>query len=68
MRKQYDFAKMKLKKNPFAKMMKKPISIRVDNDVLDYFQDQADELGLKYQTLINMHLRDIVKNKRKLGM
>ncbi len=66
MKKQYDFTKAK--RSPFAKMMKRPISIRIDNDVLDYFQDQAKRLGVKYQTLIQMHLLDVVRNKRKLGI
>lgn len=66
MRKHYDLDKMKLKKNPFAKQMKKPVHIRIDNDVIDYFKSMSNEFGVPYQTVINIYLRDCLKNKRKI--
>ena len=36
MRGKYDFSKAI--KNPYAKKLKKPISIRIDEDVIDYFK------------------------------
>jgi len=63
MRKNYDFTKGR--KNPYAKQLKKQISIRLDTDTVDYFQALADETGIPYQTLINLYLRECaVKEKR----
>ena len=65
MRKEYDFAKMKGKKNPYAQKLKKQITIRIGVDVLDYFKELADETGIPYQNLINLYLRDcVVSGKR----
>ena len=65
MRKEYDFKKMKSKRNPYAQRLKKQITIRVGIDVLDYFKALADETGIPYQNLINLYLRDcVVSGKR----
>jgi uncharacterized protein (DUF4415 family) len=65
MRKEYDFAKMKGRRNPYAKELKKQITIRVGVDVLEYFKDLAEETGIPYQNLINLYLRDCVVSKRR---
>jgi len=64
MRKEYDFAKMKGRRNPYAKELKKQITIRIGVDVLEYFKDLAEETGIPYQNLINLYLRDCVVSKR----
>jgi len=56
MRKQYDFSKAKL--NPYVGKLKKQITIRLENSTIDYFKELAKELGIPYQNLINMYLRD----------
>jgi predicted DNA binding CopG/RHH family protein len=56
------------KKNPFAGKIKKQITIRIDQPTIDYFKIQAEELGIPYQTLINMYLSDCARNKRKLTL
>jgi len=41
------------------------ITIRLDNDVLDWFRDQVDAAGGgNYQTLINGVLRDYIAHQR----
>ena len=60
MRKEYDFSKMKGRRNPYAKRLKKQITIRVGIDVLEYFKELAAETGIPYQNLIDMYLRDCV--------
>ena len=65
MRKEYDFAKMKGRRNPYAKELKKQITIRVGVDVLEYFKDLAEETGIPYQNLINLYLRDCVVSGKK---
>ena len=68
MRDQYDFSKMKGKKNPYAKRLKQPVTMRLDRDTVSYFKAMADETGVPYQTLINLYLRDCAVNERKLAM
>ena len=51
-------------KNPYAKKLKKQISINIDGSVIDYFKQQANETGIPYQTLINLYLADCVEKRR----
>ena len=66
MRKEYDFEKMKGKKNPYAKHLKKQVTIRMGVDIIDYFKKQAEETGIPYQNLINLYLRDCVESGQKI--
>jgi uncharacterized protein (DUF4415 family) len=66
MRKEYDFDKMKGHRNPYAKHLKKQVTIRIGVDVIDYFKNLAEETGVPYQNLINLYLRDCVQSNRKL--
>ena len=68
MREEYDFSKMKGRKNPFAKKLKKQITIRLGVDTLDYFKKQSEATGIPYQNLIDSYLSDCAYNKRKLEM
>jgi uncharacterized protein (DUF4415 family) len=68
MRDHYDFSTMKGRKNPYAKRLKQPVTMRLDRDTVQYFKAMADEIGLSYQTLINHYLRDCAVNQRKLDM
>jgi len=65
MKKEYDFSKAK--RNPYAKALKKQITIRVDEPTIEYFQDMAEEVGMPYQSLINLYLRDCAKSGKKLN-
>lgn len=65
MRKEYDFSKLKGRKNPYATQLKKQITIRVGVDVLEYFKQLAEETGIPYQNLINLYLRDCVVSGRR---
>ena len=65
---EYDIDKLNPRKNPYAKELKKQVTIKIAPSVIDYFKDQAAEAGIPYQTLINLYLSDFVKNKRKLEM
>jgi uncharacterized protein (DUF4415 family) len=68
MRKEYDFDKMKGRRNPYAKHLKKQVTIRIGVDVIDYFKNLAEETGVPYQNLINLYLRDCVQSNRKLSI
>ncbi|MFN7955620.1 MAG: BrnA antitoxin family protein [bacterium] len=63
MRDHYDFAKGI--KNPYAKRLKKQLTIRLDTETIGYFQGLSNELGLPYQTLMNMYLRDCATTGRR---
>lgn len=63
--KEFDFSKAI--KNPYAKALKKPITINLDENVVSYFREESSLVGIPYQTLINMYLRDCVVNERHLS-
>ena len=64
MREEYDFTNAI--KNPYVKKSNKTnITIRLDNETIDYFKNLSEELNIPYQTLINSFLKDCVKNKKK---
>ena len=66
MKDEYDFSKLKKRKNPYAKALKKQVTIRMGTDVIHYFKLMADKMGVPYQSLINLYLRDCVETHRKL--
>ena len=66
MRSEYDFTKMKGRRNPYAARLKKPVTIRLGDDVINYFKSMADQMGVPYQNLINLYLRDCVQSHRKI--
>jgi predicted DNA binding CopG/RHH family protein len=68
MRDHYDFDRMKGEKNPYVKRLKQPITIRLDRPTVAYFKALASELGMPYQNLINLYLRDCAANRRKLKL
>ena len=66
MRTEYDLSKMKFKRNPYAARLKKPVTIRLGTDIVSYFKSMAKEMGVPYQNLINLYLRDCVQTHRKI--
>jgi uncharacterized protein (DUF4415 family) len=64
MRANYDFSKGR--KNPYAKKLKKPVTIRLDEDTVAYFRKLSEETEIPYQTLINLYLRDCAASKKRL--
>ena len=64
MRTEYEFSKMKGSRNPYARLLKKPVTIRLGADVVDYFKTMANEMEVPYQNLINLYLRDCVQSHR----
>lgn len=66
MKAEYDLSKMKSRKNPYAAKLKKPVSMRLSEDVVDYFKNMAGDAGVPYQSLINLYRRDCVMKHRKV--
>lgn len=66
MRKEYDFSTAR--KNPYAAQLKKQITIRLDEESITYFKTISEEVGIPYQSLINLYLRDCAATHRKLDL
>ena len=66
MRAEYEFAKMKGRRNPYTRRLKKPVTIRLGADVVEYFKSMAKQLGVPYQNLMNLYLRDCVQCHRHI--
>jgi len=56
MRKEYDFSNSF--KNPYAKKVKKQVTIRLDVETIEYFKMLAKKNDMPYQSLINSYLSD----------
>jgi uncharacterized protein (DUF4415 family) len=68
MKKEYDFSKMNGRKNPYAKRLKKQVTLRLGIDVIKYFKGLAEETGIPYQNLINLYLRECAYSRKKLTL
>ncbi len=66
MKKEYDFSTMNAKPNPYAKMLKKQITIRINQTAIEYFKKMSKNTGIPYQTLIDSYLSDCARNERKM--
>jgi predicted DNA binding CopG/RHH family protein len=66
MRKEYDF--LAARKNPYASQLKKQITIRLDEESITYFKSISVGVGIPYQSLINLYLRDCAASHRKLNL
>lgn len=68
MRANYDFSKMKAQRNPYVRRLKRPITIRLDGDTVDYFKTLSTRMGIPYQNLINLYLRDCAAHRKTLRL
>lgn len=66
MKAQYNLSKLKSRKNPYASKLKKPVTMRLSEDVVEYFKGMAEKTGVPYQSLINLYLRDCLAQNRKV--
>jgi predicted DNA binding CopG/RHH family protein len=66
MRKHYDFSSGQ--PNPYAKQLKRQVTIRLDEPTLVYFKSLAEEMTIPYQTLINLYLRDCAASQKHLRL
>lgn len=66
MREHYDFSTGR--RNPYVKRLKRQVTIRLDQDTIDYFKNLSADSGIPYQTLINLYLRDCATNGKKLAV
>jgi uncharacterized protein (DUF4415 family) len=66
MKKSYDFSKSV--KNPYLRKPKKQLTIRLDEDTIEYFRSLSEESGIPYQSLINLYLRECAAENKKLHL
>jgi len=66
MKNEYDFSKSV--KNPYAKHLKKQVTLRLGIDVIDYFKNLSEQTGVPYQSLINLYLQDCAHSQKKLKL
>jgi predicted DNA binding CopG/RHH family protein len=66
MKAEYDLSKLKSRKSPYASKLKKPVTMRLSEDVVVYFKNMAEQAGVPYQSLINLYLRDCVTQHRQV--
>ncbi|MCF0216909.1 MAG: antitoxin [Fibrobacteraceae bacterium] len=68
MKKEYDFAKMQGRKNPYAKMLKKSVSLKLSSLTVEYFKKLSQTTGLPYTVLMDSYLSDCALKERKIEM
>lgn len=66
MRDEYDINALNPRKNPYAKKLKKQITINIDSESIEFFKKMSENSGIPYQTLINLYLADCARNNRKI--
>lgn len=64
--KEFDFSNAV--KNPYAKILKKQITININKETISYFKGESERTGIPYQTLINLYLTDCAEKKRKIDL
>ena len=68
MKAEYDFSNMRSRKNPYTSKLKRSVTIRLGEDVVEYFKEMSDDTGIPYQSLINLYLRDCVAQQREIDL
>ncbi len=66
MRKHYDF--LRGRSNPYAKRLKRQVTLRLDEPTIAYFKLLAQETAIPYQTLINLYLRECAASRKHLRL
>ena len=66
MKKEFDFTKAR--KNPYASQLVKQITIRLDEDLIGYFKGISEQVGIPYNSLINLYLRDCAAHNRNFDL
>ena len=66
MREEYDIKALNPRKNPYAKKIKKPVTMNMSVTTIEYFKSMSDESGIPYQVLMNYYLDDCVRQQKKL--
>ena len=66
MRKTYDFSGAR--PNPYSRLLKRQVTLRLDEPTLAYFKSLSEEMAIPYQTLINLYLRECAASQKHLRL
>lgn len=64
MRDEYDFSDAKA--NPYVVTARRPVTMNLAGQAIDYFKDMSKETGIPYQNLINLYLVQCAREHKKL--
>ncbi len=51
MKAEYELSKMKARKNPYASKLKKPVTMRLSEDIIGYFKEMADKANVAWHSI-----------------
>ena len=68
MRKEYNVKDLNPRKNPYARELKKQVTIKLKPSTIAFFKNKSVETGIPYQTLINLYLDDCAARKKELDI
>lgn len=66
MRDEYDFSNATM--STYASRLTKQITVRLDEECINYFKSIAEETGVPHQSLITLYLRDCDASNRKFKL
>ena len=66
MRKHYDFSQAK--PNPYAKRLKRELTIQLDEGTVGYFEALSAETGIPPRMLIKLYLRECAARRKILAI
>lgn len=64
MRDEYDFSGSR--PNPYVERVRRPVTVNIDVETIDYFKEEARRTGISYQNIINMYLGECAAQKKRL--
>ena len=64
MRDEYDFSGSR--PNTYAERVRRPVTVNIDVETIDYFKEEARRTGISYQNIINMYLGECAAQKKRL--
>jgi len=67
MRNEYEIEKLNPRKNPYAKSLKKPVTMSMRESTIEYFKEMSKETGIPYQTIMNFFLDECARKKKTIS-
>lgn len=55
-------------KTPYSNRQKKQITINLNEETIHYFKKLSEEVGIPYQTLMNLYLTECAEEKKRLHL
>ena len=68
MRPHHAFSRLRPRPNPYPAHLTQRVTLRLDRETVTHLRALAAEVGLPFQSLINLHLRDCAVRGKRLAM